>query len=811
MHHLSQKSIFFMLLKNIFTESGFESEAEFIPLISQDEEDQLLKDDIPEQLCILTVRNMVLYSGIVFPIIAGKSGSIQLLQDAYGLDKTVGVLTQKNSGIENLSEKDLYSIGTVAKILKLLKMPDGNTTVILQGKRRFKVNRFIQNDPYFKAEIIALEENKPSCKDKEYLALVESIKEIAIKIIQDNPNIPSEASIAIRNIESPSFLINFVAANMNLATRDKQKLLEYDDLKKRAMETLRFLNVEHQQIKLKNDIQSRVRSDMDQQQREYFLHQQIKAIQEELGDISYEKEIDEMRAKASRKKWPKEAKKQFDRELLKMQRTNPQMPEYTVQRNYLELMIDLPWGRYSKDNFDLEYAQKILDRDHYGLEKVKERIIEYLAVLKLRGDMRSPILCFYGPPGVGKTSLGRSIATALKRKYVRISLGGLHDESEIRGHRRTYIGAMPGRLLQSIRKVGTSNPVFVIDEIDKMGIGTNGDPSSAMLEVLDPEQNTSFYDNFLEMGYDLSKVLFIATANSLSHIQPALIDRMEVIEMNGYTVEEKTQIVKKHILPKQLKDNGLKKSDLILGTKQIEKVIESYTRESGLRTLEKHIAKLARYVAKHIAMNKKYVKFLSIEKIESILGIPNDPDRYEENNVPGVVTGLAWTHFGGDILYIESSLSKGKGHLSITGNLGEVMKESATIALQYIKAHYKEFNIDPIMFEEKNVHVHVPEGAVPKDGPSAGITMLTSLVSSFTKRKLRPHLAMTGEITLRGKVLPVGGIKEKILAAKRANIKEIILSQDNKKDVEEIKTEHLKGLTFDYVRNMNDVIHLALL
>ncbi|WP_185871967.1 endopeptidase La [Blattabacterium cuenoti] len=800
-----------MLLKNIFTESGFESEAEFIPLMSQDEEDQLLKDEIPKQLCILTVRNMVLYSGIVFPIIAGKSGSIQLLQDAYGLDKTVGVLTQKNSGIENLSEKDLYSIGTVAKILKLLKMPDGNTTVILQGKRRFKVNRFIQNDPYFKAEIIALEENKPSCKDKEYLALVESIKEIAIKIIQDNPNIPSEASIAIRNIESPSFLINFVAANMNLATRDKQKLLEYDDLKKRAMETLRFLNVEHQQIKLKNDIQSRVRSDMDQQQREYFLHQQIKAIQEELGDISYEKEIDEMRIKASRKKWTKEAKKQFDRELLKMQRINPQMPEYTVQRNYLELMIDLPWGRYSKDSFDLEYAQKILDRDHYSLEKVKERIIEYLAVLKLRGDMRSPILCFYGPPGVGKTSLGRSIATALKRKYVRISLGGLHDESEIRGHRRTYIGAMPGRLLQSIRKIGTSNPVFVIDEIDKMGLGTNGDPSSAMLEVLDPEQNTSFYDNFLEMGYDLSKVLFIATANSLSHIQPALIDRMEVIEMNGYTVEEKTQIVKKHILTKQLKENGLKKSDLILGTKQIEKIIESYTRESGLRTLEKHIAKLARYVAKHIAMNKKYVKHLSIEKIENILGIPNDPDRYEENNVPGVVTGLAWTNFGGDILYIESILSKGKGNLSITGNLGEVMKESATIALQYIKANYKEFNINPIMFEEKNVHVHVPEGAVPKDGPSAGITMLTSLVSSFTKRKLKPHLAMTGEITLRGKVLSVGGIKEKILAAKRANIKEIILSQDNKKDVEEIKSEHLKGLTFDYVRNMNDVIHLALL
>ncbi|WP_185868285.1 endopeptidase La [Blattabacterium cuenoti] len=800
-----------MLLKNIFTESGFDSEAEFIPLMNQDEEDHLLKDDIPDQLCILTVRNMVLYSGIVFPIIAGKSGSIQLLQDAYGLDKTVGVLTQKNAGKEKLREKDLYSIGTVAKILKLLKMPDGNTTVILQGKKRFKVNRFIQNDPYFKAEIIALEEKKPSCKDKEYLALVESIKEVAIKIIQENPNIPSEASIAIRNIESPSFLINFVAANMNLATKDKQKLLEYDDLKKRAMETLRFLNLEHQQIKLKNDIQSRVKSDMDQQQREYFLHQQIKAIQEELGDISYEKEIDEMRVKAARKKWPQEAKKQFERELIKMQRTNPQMPEYTVQRNYLEFMIDLPWSKYSKDSFDLEYAQKILDRDHYGLEKIKERIIEYLAVLKLRGDMRSPILCFYGPPGVGKTSLGKSIAIAMKRKYVRISLGGLHDESEIRGHRKTYIGAMPGRLLQSIRKAGTSNPVFVIDEIDKMGIGTNGDPSSAMLEVLDPEQNTSFYDNFLEIGYDLSKVLFIATANSLSHIQHALIDRMEILEMNGYTIEEKTKIVKKHIFPKQLKENGLRRSDLILGTEQIEKVIESYTRESGVRSLEKHIAKIVRYTAKHIAMKQKYIKRISLEKIENILGIPHDPDRYEGNRVPGVVTGLAWTHFGGDILYIESSLSRGKGILSITGNLGDIMKESANIALHYIKAHYQEFNINPSMFEEQNIHLHVPEGSVPKDGPSAGVTMLTSMVSIYTKRRIKPYLAMTGEITLRGKVLPVGGIKEKILAAKRANIKEIILPKENKKDIEEIRMDHLKGLTFDYVINMNDVVHLSLL
>ncbi|WP_185864794.1 endopeptidase La [Blattabacterium cuenoti] len=800
-----------MLLKNIFSESGFESEAEFIPLMNQDEEDQLLKDDIPKQLGILTVRNMVLYSGIVFPIIAGRSGSIRLLQDAYESDKTVGVLTQKNPGIEKVLEKDLYSIGTVAKILKLLKMPDGNTTVILQGKKRFKVNRFTQNHPYFKAEIIALEEKKPSCKDKEYIALVDSIKEISIKIVQDNPNIPSEASIAIRNIESPSFLINFVAANMNLNTRDKQKLLEYDDLKKRAMEELRFLNKEHQQIQLKNDIQSRVRNDMDQQQREYFLHQQIKAIQEELGDISYEKEFEEMRIKASQKKWSQEAKEQFNREFLKMQRTTPQMPEYTVQRNYLEFMIDLPWEKCSTDNFDLEYAQKILDRDHYGLEKIKVRIIEYLAVLKLRKDMRSPILCFYGPPGVGKTSLGKSIATAIKRKYVRISVGGMHDESEIRGHRRTYIGAMPGRLLQSIRKIGTSNPVFVIDEIDKMVIGPNGDPASAMLEVLDPEQNTSFYDNFLEIGYDLSKVLFIATANSISHIPHALLDRMEIVNINGYTLEEKSKIAKKHIVPKQLKENGLKKSDLILGIKQIKNIIENYTRESGLRSLEKKIAKLTRYVAKNIAMDKKYTKRMNIEKIESILGSPKKPSIYEGNNTPGVVTGLAWTNFGGDILYIESILSQGSGDLSITGNLGEIMKESATIALQYIKAHYKEFNIDPKMFEEKNVHIHVPEGAVPKDGPSAGITMLTSMVSCYTNRKLKPYLAMTGEITLRGAVLPVGGIQEKILAAKRANIQEIILSYANKKDVEEIKPEHLKGLTFDYVKNMNDVINISLL
>ncbi|XOD69690.1 MAG: endopeptidase La [Flavobacteriales bacterium AspAUS03] len=800
-----------MLLKNILIESELESEAEFIPLINQDEEDQLLKDNVPEQLSILPVRNMVLFPGVVIPITAGRSKSVQLIQGAYASDKIIGVLTQKEFNTENPTEKDLYTIGTVAKIIKLLKMPDGSTTVILQGKRRFKVKRFLQRIPYFKAEVVALQEDKPSSNDKEYLALIDSIKDLSIKVIQESPNLPSEAGFAIRNIESPSFLTNFVAANINASVKEKQGLLEYDKLKRRAMNTFRLLSIEHQQIRLKNDIQSRVRSDMDQQQREYFLHQQIKAIQEELGDISYEKEIDEMWVKAAKKKWPKEAKNQFERELLKMQRANPQVPEYTLLRNYLETMLDLPWQEYSKDNFNLGRTQKILDRDHYGLEKIKERIIEHLAVLKLRGDMRSPILCLQGPPGIGKTSLGKSIAAALSRKYLRISLGGLHDEAEIRGHRKTYIGAMLGRLLQSIRKVGTSNPVFVLDEIDKMGVGIHGDPSSAMLEVLDPEQNNAFYDNFLELGYDLSKVMFIATANNLSTIQPALLDRMEIIEMSGYTIEEKVQITRQHLLPKQLKEHGLKKGDLILGLKQIEKVIEGYTRESGVRRLEKRIAKLVRYVAKNIAMNKAYTKRITVEKIEEILGSPSDPDRYEGNEVPGVVTGLAWTSIGGDILYIESSLSKGKGVLSITGNLGEVMKESATIALQYVKAHHQEFGIDLKAFQTQNVHIHVPEGAVPKDGPSAGIAMLTSLVSSFTQQRLKPYFAMTGEITLRGKVLPVGGIKEKILAAKRAGIQEIILSKENKKDVREIKQDDLKGLNFHYVKTMDEVIRLALL
>src|SRR5436190_1164881 len=743
-----------MLLHNIENESkknnySYYESSYFKPLI---EKYNRIKYSVTEYIYLLTVKNVVLFPDVVIPITAVKKKSINLFKSAYYTYKKIGILTKKNFNTTfniakfniqtfNISSfkiyslnktKDIYYIGTVAKILKLLIMPDGNTTVILQGISRFKIIKLIQVYPYFQAEIIYLKDEKPQKKDKEYLILIDSIKEIAI-------------------------------------------------------ETFRFLNIEYEKIKLKNDIQYRVRYDIDQQQKEYFLNQQIKAIQEELGDFSYEKEVEVLRIKSYQKNWSKEAQKKFYRELSKFQRTNPQMPEYTILRNYLDLMLDLPWRKYSQDNYDLYRAQKILDKDHFGIDKVKERIIEYLSVLKLKGDLRSPILCFYGPPGVGKTSLGRSIASALNRKYVRISLGGLNDEAEIRGHRKTYIGAMPGRVLQSIKKAGTSNPVFVLDEIDKMGLGSQGNPSSAMLEVLDPEQNKEFYDNFLEMGYDLSKVIFIATANSLYTINIALLDRMEIIDMNGYTVEEKIEISKKHLIPKQLKENGLKSQDIILGVKQIEKIIESYTRESGVRSLEKKISKIVRYAAKNIAMNKKYLKRINMSKIEEVLGPPNDPEKYEFTQLPGVVTGLAWTIVGGEIIYIESTLLKGRGNLSITGNVGEVMKESATIAFKYIKAHNYEFGIDEKMFELYNIHIHAPEGGVHKDDPSAGITMLTSIISSFLKKKIRPYLAMTGEITLRGKVLPVGGIKEKILAAKRANIKEIILSKANKKDIDDIK------------------------
>lgn len=788
----------------------FDENSELIPLMTPEDEEAINNEELPETLPILSLRNTVLFPGVVIPITAGRDQSIKLINDANKGGKVIGVVAQKDESVENPTAREIYETGTVARILRVLKMPDGNVTVIIQGKKRFKVAEVLTEQPYMNATIRDLPEAKPAVKNKEFSAIIDSIKDLALEIIKESPNIPSEASFAIKNIESNSFLVNFVSSNMNLSVAEKQKLLEMDDLKKRALATLKFMNVEFQKLELKNDIQSKVQMDMSQQQREYFLHQQMKTIQEELGGVSHDEEIDEMKIRASEKLWDEDGAKHFEKEIAKMQRMNPQVSEYSIQRNYLELLLDLPWNEFSKDKFDLKRAMKILDRDHFGLEDVKRRIIEYLAVLKLRNDMKSPILCLYGPPGVGKTSLGKSIAEALGREYVRISLGGLRDEAEIRGHRKTYIGAMPGRIIQSLKKAGTSNPVFVLDEIDKLSNSHQGDPSSAMLEVLDPEQNNEFYDNFLEMGYDLSKVMFIATSNSLSTIQPALRDRMEIINVTGYTIEEKVEIAKRHLLPKQLKEHGLNASHLKIGKPQLEKIVEGYTRESGVRGLEKQIAKMVRYAAKNIAMEEDYNIKISNEDVAEVLGGPKlERDKYENNNVAGVVTGLAWTRVGGDILFIESILSKGKGAMAITGNLGKVMKESATIAMEYIKSNADEFGIDSSIFEKYNVHIHVPEGATPKDGPSAGITMLTSLVSLFTQKKVKKSLAMTGEITLRGKVLPVGGIKEKILAAKRARIKDIILCEDNRRDIDEIKPEYLKGLTFHYVSDMSDVIKIA--
>ncbi|MDP5158645.1 MAG: endopeptidase La [Flaviramulus sp.] len=789
----------------------FDENSELIPLMTPEDEEAINNETLPETLPILSLRNTVLFPGVVIPITAGRDKSIKLINDANKGKKIIGVVAQKDESVENPSAKEIHEIGTVAQILRVLKMPDGNVTVIIQGKKRFKVAEVLTEEPYMTATIRDIPEAKPAIRNKEFSAIIDSIKDLALEIIKESPNIPSEASFAIKNIESNSFLINFVSSNMNLSVSEKQSLLEMDDLKKRALATLKYMNVEFQKLELKNDIQSKVQMDMSQQQREYFLHQQMKTIQEELGGVSHDEEIEEMRDKASGKLWDEKVAKHFEKELAKMQRMNPQVAEYSIQRNYLELFLDLPWNEFSKDKFDLKRAKRILDRDHFGLEDVKRRIIEYLAVLKLRNDMKSPILCLYGPPGVGKTSLGKSIAEALGREYVRISLGGLRDEAEIRGHRKTYIGAMPGRIIQSLKKAGTSNPVFVLDEIDKLSNSHQGDPSSAMLEVLDPEQNNEFYDNFLEMGYDLSKVMFIATSNSLSSIQPALRDRMEIINVTGYTIEEKVEIAKRHLLPKQLKEHGLNDSHLKIAKQQLEKIVEGYTRESGVRGLEKQIAKMVRHAAKNIAMEEVYNLKVTNEDIIEVLGGPRlERDKYENNNVAGVVTGLAWTSVGGDILFIESILSKGKGTMSITGNLGNVMKESATIAMEYIKSNAEEFGIDTSVFENYNVHIHVPEGATPKDGPSAGVTMLTSLVSLFTQRKVKKSLAMTGEITLRGKVLPVGGIKEKILAAKRARIKEILLCEDNRRDIEEIKPEYLKGLTFYYVTDMSEVIKHAI-
>ena len=796
----------------IDTLSGvFDEDAEFIPLMSQEDEDKINKEETPDVLPILSLRNTVLFPGVVIPITVGRDKSIKLIKDVYKRNKVLGVVSQKDLSVEEPKLSDLHTTGTVAHIMKMLRMPDGNITAIIQGRKLMQLSELVQEQPYLKAKVVPMEEVKPEKGDEEFDALVSSIKDIALQIVKESPNIPTEAQVAIQNIESPSFLINFVCSNMDVSVEQKQELLMQSNLKMRSILTLELLSKELQKLEMKNEIQHKVKVDLDQQQREYFLNQQLKAIQEELGG-SADQEIEEMRKRAKQKKWTKEVGENFEKEVKKLQRINPAMADYSVQRSYLELILDLPWGEYTKDHFDLKRAKKILDRDHSGLEKVKERILEHLAVLKLKGDMKAPILCLYGPPGVGKTSLGRSVAEALGRKYERVSLGGMRDESEIRGHRKTYIGSMPGRIIKSIKKANSSNPVFVLDEIDKITRDSHGDPSSAMLEVLDPEQNNAFHDNYLEMGYDLSKVMFIATANSLNSIQPALLDRMEIIEINGYTMEEKTEIARKHLLPKQLKEHGLKKQDLKVPKKVLEKVVDGYTRESGVRGLDKVVAKLVRYAAKNIAMDQEYNIELQQEHLKEILGPARfDRDSYLNNDIAGVVTGLAWTPVGGDILFIESSLSKGKGKLEITGNLGKVMKESSTIAMKYIKANADMLGIDTSIFNQYDVHIHVPEGATPKDGPSAGITMLTAITSLFTQRKVKSKIAMTGEITLRGKVLPVGGIKEKILAAKRAGIKYIVLCKDNRKDINEINERYLKGLTFHYVGEMQEVLDAALL
>ena len=789
-----------------------DDDTEFIPLLSQEDEDQMNQQDIPDILSILPLRNTVLFPGVVIPITVGRDKSINLIKDAYKGEKIIGVVAQRDVGIEDPKFEDLNSVGTVAHVLKMLRMPDGNTTIIIQGKRRFKLDKCVQSEPYIRCTVKAFPETKASTTDTEFMAVVASLKDLALQIIQQSPNIPSDAAFAIRNIESHTFLINFISSNSNLDVIKKQELLEIADHKERATRVLEHLSKELQMLELKNQIQSKVRTDIDKQQREYFLNQQLRTIQEELGGNSPDREISEIRERGRLKKWTKEVEEVFNKECDRLSRMNPAAAEYSVLINYLELLLDLPWSEYTNDNFDLKHAQKILDKDHYGLEKVKARILEYLAVLKLKRDMKSPIMCLYGPPGVGKTSLGKSIARALGRKYVRMSLGGLRDEAEIRGHRKTYIGAMPGRIIQNIKKAKSSNPVFVLDEIDKLGNDFHGDPSSALLEVLDPEQNNTFYDNYVETDYDLSNVLFIATANSLSRVQPALLDRLEIIEINGYTLEEKVQIAIKHLVPKQLEAHGLKKEHVKLSAKMIEYMIERYTRESGVRGLEKKIAAIVRGLAKSVAMEEKYNPVIAEEDITRILGAPIfQQDKYQGNDVAGVVTGLAWTSVGGDILFVEVSLSKGKGRLTITGNLGDVMKESATIAMAYLKAHADQLSLDPRVFDQWDVHIHVPEGATPKDGPSAGVTMLTALASAFTQRKVKNQMAMTGEITLRGRVLPVGGIKEKILAAKRAGIKDVILCAENKKDIEEIRRDYIKDVKFHYVTEMIEVIQLALL
>jgi len=789
-----------------------DGEGDIIPIIADGEEGDLEDVEVPETIPILSLRNTVLFPGVVLPISIGRPRSIQLIKDAYRLDKIVGTVAQKDPDQENPGYNDLHPVGTIGQIVKLLEMPDGSTTAIIQGRKRMIVSELVSDNPYFMAKVKPLPERKPDSGTKDFDAIVGSLKDLSLKIIKINPNISPEASFAIKNIENNTYLINFICSNTDIKVQEKQKLLEINSIRDRGFMLLEFLVQEIQVLELKNELQSKVKSDLDQQQREFLLHQQMKTIQNELGGNPVEKEIEEYRKKADAKKWTEDVEKVFSKELDKLHRLNPAAAEYSVQVNYIQTLLDLPWSEYTQDNLDLLNARQVLDADHFGLDDVKERILEHLAVLKLKGDLKSPILCLYGPPGVGKTSLGKSVARALGRKYVRMSLGGLHDEAEIRGHRKTYIGAMPGRIIQNLKRAGSSNPVFILDEIDKVGQDFRGDPSSALLEVLDPEQNSTFFDNFLEMEYDLSKVLFIATANTLSTISPALRDRMEMIEITGYLVEEKLEIAKRHLLPKQLENHGVKESQLVIGSNIMEKLIEKYTRESGVRELDKRLAKIVRVTAKNIASNTRYSKALSEKQLGEMLGPPKFiRDIYSGNDQAGVVTGLAWTPAGGEILFIETSLSKGTGKLTLTGNLGEVMKESAVIALEYLKSNASLLGLPDSFSDTWNVHIHVPEGAIPKDGPSAGITMAASIASAFTQRKVKKYLAMTGEITLRGKVLPVGGIKEKILAAKRASIKEIILSEDNRKDVDDIKDQYISGLKFHYVETIMDVLDLTLL
>lgn len=799
-------------LKVDLLEALGEDLAGFIPVIADEKE--LLNEDIkiPDTVPILPLRNTVLFPGVIIPINIGRKKSLQLIQEANKCGDLIGCIAQKDTDIEEPNFDDLYKVGTVASIVKILEMPNGTTTAIIQGKKRFLLEDILYSDPYHVGKISLKQEEAIPENDPEYNAIAESLKDMASKIVRYSNEIPKEANIALRHIESMLFLINFISSNTDVPYKNKQELLEIDNLKGRALKLLEILSQQLNLLELKNDIQKKVKTDIDQQQREYFLHQQMKTIQDELGGNPIDEEFQELEDRAAQKEWNQNIRDLFDKELNKMRRLNPQSPDYSVQSNYLHEMLELPWNHCSEDNLDLNHAQEMLDADHFGLEKVKERILEYLAVLKLKADMKSPILCLYGPPGVGKTSLGKSVAKAINREFVRMSLGGLHDEAEIRGHRKTYIGAMTGRILQNIKKAGTSNPVFILDEIDKVGKDFRGDPQSALLEVLDPEQNNAFHDNFLDVDYDLSKVMFIATANDLSTIAAPLRDRMEIIEVSGYLMEEKREIAKRHLIPKQLENHGITADNIMIPDAIIEHIIEKYTRESGVRNLDMTIAKIMRHVARKVAMNKKYTVTLDEAKVKEYLGSPIfSREEYQGNELPGVVTGLAWTAVGGEILFIESSYSKGKGILTLTGNLGDVMKESATLALEYIKSHAAELGVNEEIFDGHDIHLHVPAGAVPKDGPSAGITMVTSLVSALTGRKVKKAIAMTGEITLRGKVLPVGGIREKILAAKRAGIKTIILCCENKKDVEEVKKEYLKGLKFHYVDHISEVIKLALL